>query len=497
MYRSAQRRRRPARNRRPRSNGDSPRRVWVVTLVVVLALAVVGLRRTNILELNQQLVDIREIPDSLVVAGFSLSSARDVQFDISGRTFSRQVMGQGVTLETRLDNVWVINALTREYVWELRESHMARGASAGESLRENVALSEGRYVLYCAATTGEQQAQSGTWVDWLDRDGERVASGDQRADESREFHITVTGKGRRLNESAIAAALETPYESPTLADDRRPADTERTGVRNSDARARSSGEVLVDLTRLEDNEAKFGQFSLSRKTDVQVYAIGEGSDGEMFDFGWIVNTANGRTVWEMKYRDTEHAGGDSKNRVASAALSLRRGNYVVYFVTDESHSYDDWNARAPSYEEGWGITVAEVTGSSDGDIEVRRDNRWAPVAQLVGIRDDVRRRAWITLDRRTSVRIYALGEGDRNEMYDYAWIEDADTRRTVWEMTYRNTERAGGASKNRIFNDTVRLPAGEYVLRYRSDESHSPESWNDEPPDDVRNYGVTVFVERR
>jgi hypothetical protein len=256
--------------------------------------------------------------------------------------------------------------------------------------------------------------------------------------------------------------------------------------------------VLVDLTRLEDDEAKFGHFSLRRTTDVRVYAIGEGTSSEMYDYGWIVNTANGRTVWQMRYRDTERAGGDGKNRLVDTTISLRRGNYVVYFVTDDSHSYDDWNARAPYDEEGWGIRVT-VAGDEDDrrSDRVSGGDRWTVLVQLTDIRDDVRRRTYFTLDRRTKVRVYAIGEGDRNEMYDYAWVEDADTREKIWEMNYRNSEHAGGASKNRMVNASGWLPAGEYILRYRSDDSHSPESWNADPPRDRRNYGVTVYVERR
>ena len=82
-------------------------------------------------------------------------------------------------------------------------------------------------------------------------------------------------------------------------------------------------------------------------------------------------------------------------------------------------------------------------------------------------------------------------------MYDYAWVENAETHETIWEMKYRDSEHAGGASKNRLVASTGWLPAGDYVLRYRSDDSHSPESWNEDPPDDERHYGVTVFVERR
>jgi hypothetical protein len=66
--------------------------------------------------------------------------------------------------------------------------------------------------------------------------------------------------------------------------------------------------------------------------------------------------------------------------------------------------------------------------------------------------------------------------------------------RVVWEMTYRMTDHAGGANKNRVFNDTIALEAGEYTVHYESDGSHSFGHWNASPPDDAVNWGVTVTL---
>jgi len=466
-----------------------------VVLVVAAALAVVGLRRVNFLELNQRLIEISELPDSLVAAGFSLSSDRDVTISVAGQDQVDLRTGDGGTASARVGNIWLVNARTGENVWDFRAALSGGRSTDALVYQETVALPEGQYVLYCSAETERQRLQEGSWVDWLDGDGASTATESLSKSDSEEFRITVTGKGRPLSERDIVAALEMPRDTAVPTEGRQSVRAATTRSRNTAISDSHRGVVLADLTRLGDNEARFGQFSLSRTTDVLVYAIGEGSNGEMYDYGWIVNTANGRTVWEMRYRDTEHAGGSSRNRLASSTISLRRGNYVVYFVTDDSHSYEDWDARAPDNEAGWGILVAEAS-SSNARIEetLPDDEGWTVVAQLTGIRDDVRRRARFTLERRTQVRVYALGEGDRNEMYDFAWVEDAKTRRTIWEMSYRNSEHAGGAAKNRVVDFTGWLPAGEYVLRYESDDSHSPESWNADPPNDQRNYGATIFV---
>ncbi|MEE9270636.1 MAG: hypothetical protein V3V49_10300, partial [Candidatus Krumholzibacteria bacterium] len=53
-------------------------------------------------------------------------------------------------------------------------------------------------------------------------------------------------------------------------------------------------------------------------------------------------------------------------------------------------------------------------------------------------------------------------------------------------------DHAGGADKNRLYNDTLELEPGEYVLFYESDGSHSFNRWNAKPPADPWNWGVTV-----
>jgi hypothetical protein len=112
---------------------------------------------------------------------------------------------------------------------------------------------------------------------------------------------------------------------------------------------------------------------------------------------------------------------------------------------------------------------------------------------MIGIRDDDQVHKTFALDRETDVRIYALGEGAGGEMVDFGWIEDASTGRRVWEMTYRVTAHAGGATKNRRFDGVIRLPAGRYVVRYKTDGSHSFGDWNAAPPDDPEAWGITVY----
>ena len=197
----------------------------------------------------------------------------------------------------------------------------------------------------------------------------------------------------------------------------------------------------------------------------------------------------------MRYADTESAGGDLKNRLVDRTIRLEKGDYVVHYVTDDSHSYDGWNASAPSDGQHWGITLLAAQGPLDrsaiGEYTEKADP--SVLAQIVRVRDDENARKSFKLDRETQIRIYALGEGTGRSLADYGWIEDARTGKTVWEMTYRVTEPAGGAAKNRRFDGVITLPAGEYVARYETDGSHSFGSWNANPPDDPDMWGITVY----
>ena len=79
-------------------------------------------------------------------------------------------------------------------------------------------------------------------------------------------------------------------------------------------------------------------------------------------------------------------------------------------------------------------------------------------------------------------------------MVDYGWIINADSREKVWMMERWNTEPAGGASKNRVASEEITLPKGNYIAYYSTDDSHSPEDWNQPPPYDPHGWGLTISV---
>lgn len=257
--------------------------------------------------------------------------------------------------------------------------------------------------------------------------------------------------------------------------------------------------VIVQFLRVGDNELLSTGFTLDKAMDLRVYCIGEysGGDHSFADYGLIEGASSGKRAWDMTYSNTEPAGGASKNRMFDGIVHFPAGDYTVRYVSDGSHSYNHWNSTAPYDQEHWGIVVAGIPGSFDSKAvrpfsgEARSKN---VLVKMVGLRDDDEREQSFRLAKTTSLRIYAIGEGGRDEMYDYGWIENNETGRTVWEMTWRNTLPAGGASKNRMCDDVVILPPGSYTVRYETDGSHSTGDWNAAPPRDPFNWGITISL---
>jgi hypothetical protein len=380
-------------------------------------------------------------------AGFSLSKPTDIEIRAEGE--ARE--------DGEFDYGWIINADTRAKVWRLtwRDSAHAGGADKNRMVALTRTLPPGRYAVFYATDDTHDPSE------WNappphDPDG---------------WGLTIGVK----DAAARAAVSHFTYEHvPERA-------------------------TIVALTRIGNSASRKQGFTLTRPMEVRIYALGEGRHGQMFDYGWITSASSRKRVWEMRYSDTEGAGGDPKNRLVDTTVRLEKGSYIAHYVSDDSHSAEEWNTSAPPDGRRWGITVLASQGSLDPGAVARYDDKGDPsvLAQLTEVRDNEQVRKGFTLDRDSDVRVYALGEGSGGDMHDHGWIENAKTGRRVWEMPYRITEHAGGAGKNRRFEGTIKLPPGEYVLRYETDGSHAFGDWNAAPPDDPEMWGITVYRSAR
>ena len=353
------------------------------------------------------------------------------------------------------DCSWIVDTETHKRVWEFdyHNSDPAGGAKKNRMSKDDVTLPAGSYAVFCVT---DDSHHAGDW-------------NTSPPDDPFFWGLTIKVADSKMKKHARTSEYEN-------------IDRDR---------------VIVELVGLGDSDYQNQGFSLKKDMKLRLYAIGEGDDGDMYDYGWIMDADSREIVWEMDYYDSDHAGGAKKNRLVDVVVELDKGDYVACAATDGSHSCDEWNAAPPYDRVRWGLTVMLTGGSSKDVAEYDEKDDESVLTSIVGVGDDERKRERFTLDRDAKVRIYALGEGTGGHMHDYAWIEDARTGRVVWEMTYRMTDHAGGARKNRVFDGTVSLDAGEYVVFYESDGSHSFDGWNARPPADRWNWGVTVRTDER
>ncbi len=257
-----------------------------------------------------------------------------------------------------------------------------------------------------------------------------------------------------------------------------------------------SDSFVLKLTKARDNDYLSQAFKLKKDMKIRVYSIGERSGNyDMADYGWIINTDTHEKVWEFKSRNSEYAGGGEKNRMVNEEIELEKGNYMAYYVTDGSHSYRDWNVAPPLIPDLYGLSI--LAGDESDYFELSDAHTITDenlLAEIVRVRDNIYERKNFTLSKESKIRIYAIGEGTNWDMDDTGWIKSRETGKVVWEMTYRNTEPAGGASKNKLFDGTIILPEGEYTVYFETDGSHSYRDWNASAPHDQEHYGISVYL---
>ena len=116
--------------------------------------------------------------------------------------------------------------------------------------------------------------------------------------------------------------------------------------------------------------------------------------------------------------------------------------------------------------------------------ELRKTN--SPASSITNVGDDANMSKEFVLRNDAKVIIYSIGKGlPQWSMVDYGVLE-AENGDTLWNGgDFEKSFHVGGGLKNRINVELLDLKAGRYKLKYRSDDSHSVESYNDLPPQDT------------
>lgn len=374
-------------------------------------------------------------------------------FALSDKTTLR-IYAIGEATNSRIyDYGWIYNASTYEKVWQMksRTSDYAGGADKNIMVDEDVTLPAGNY--YAVYVSDD----SHSFKEW-----------NQMPPDDPQF----------WGLSIWAASAE---------------DAKNIVEFSSDA----INEPFVEITQVGDDQFRKQGFTLEKDLEILIHAFGEGYDKRrLSDFGWIVNADDGSKVWHMESAKIEYGGGAEKNRMVHESVKMKAGNYIVFYQSDGSHSYERWNAAPPYDPERWGISIWTVNKEDKKFVKnFDPDNYQSEkvISQIVRVSNRAKESKTFTIDKTQQVRVLALGEGSDGRMYDYGWIEDGESGQIIWEFTYRKSDHAGGARKNRKFDGVITLSAGTYKLLYESDGSHSFRSWNSPPPYNQEMYGISVL----
>ncbi|HEX9081922.1 MAG TPA: hypothetical protein VF768_06560, partial [Holophagaceae bacterium] len=299
---------------------------------------------------------------------------------------------------------------------------------------------------------------------------------------------------------------------------------------------RAQERPILTLGDLASAEVRQQGFTLAHpmKVHVQVRGAGirawwdGGSGSGLFASGWILRADTREVVWQM---DGANSRQDGELRVADQVLDLPAGSYEAYMADTgfgETFLFSSWVrnidrrhllTRTPPgpgrhsllgllgvNEEGverewlrqvgrYGMTVSVPASEAPTVTLFTAPLRWRNILfSLAATADGGRWRQAFRLRKAATVHLYAEGEGSGHRLVDTGWIVDARTRTRVWEMSPDKARYAGGAEKNRRQVETLRLPPGDYVATFVTDDSHSPADWNALPPCDPGMYGLTVAV---
>lgn len=382
---------------------------------------------------------------------------------------------------------WIINADNRELVWKMGTENTSR-TKDDRSFDGTITLEQGNYEVYFTAYAFEHHTTFTHITTNVDHRESPLFKGERKG--TKGFFSWLTGfwsddlskewdkRSRKwgidmLVDESVASTI-TPFAAPK----------DRPGL-------------ILKATGLKDRELIRRGISLSEATPISIYALGEESgEGDIADGGWIVSAADRHRVWEMTARNTSRAGGAKKNVLYSGEVTLPRGDYVLYYITDGTHSAVDWNDEPPYDPLNWGVSLS-VKDEKDRKrvrlFDYEEDQNL--IVSITKVHDNEYRTEGFTLKEPAPVRIYAFGErnNSRRSMADYGLLLDAKTRSKVWTMDVDQTYYAGGASKNRFVDEVIPLQRGSYIVSFTTDDSHSYEDWNDDVPFDPDHYGISVM----
>ncbi|MGD9147494.1 MAG: serine hydrolase [Anaerolineae bacterium] len=191
-------------------------------------------------------------------------------------------------------------------------------------------------------------------------------------------------------------------------------------------------------------------------------------------------------TWTLYTFDKEDS--NLGTREGSIALAETEAGVVLVVLATSPDGFDALHDRV------FVPVVDALAPAADDASGLEHAAGWPVVAAIEQVGNHASEVVEFSLEACTRLRLYAVGEGSAQGMEDFGQVENAASGQIVWQMHFFETE-AAGAYKNRRVNRTLTLPAGDYRLRFQTNEAHAFGDWGDQAPGD-RFWGMTLYEDR-
>ena len=341
----------------------------------------------------------------------------------------------------------------------------------------------------------DREADSIVWkttVDNVSREGVRAAVSDSVALDPGNYVVffATLGLDRDSHREGSAFGLKphwTNYEEFWYLDLRAPDGTVNAGPRWTSVQARSTTS-LFEVSLADRRSPSSTMLHVSGAATLRASG-GITRCASDCDEITIKQIPDGQVVWSVDTEDAEQAGGGRINHWLNASIDLPGGVYEIEFDPGQHRGY--WSENPPWRPDNFIFTLDILDGI------VRPVDPWAfgqPLVDQMRLGDSELVETRLVTEDSLDIILYALGElTSSNQRYDWGWIEREGGGETIWEMTWDDSIPAGGDSDNREAKAILTLGPGTYIVSFKTDGSHSYESFNRSRPRNPERWGMAIF----
>ncbi|MCF8260716.1 MAG: SpoIIE family protein phosphatase [Melioribacteraceae bacterium] len=186
---------------------------------------------------------------------------------------------------------------------------------------------------------------------------------------------------------------------------------------NEIEKLRAQNRFYEKITGIGNDASISKKFKVDKAGTFLITSTGEmfsrGNNAGVYDYGFLTDS-KGDSVWVYNQNKSLHAGGDPKNSILTEIIKLQPGEYQLNYISDDSHSYLEWNAPPPLYMDSYGIELFKLSESEAIYFENELKERGVLpgiVGRIVSsIYEDSKERIWIGTQQNGFSIIYPDGE---------------------------------------------------------------------------------------